>query len=326
MNIEIVRYGTGMASQWDEFIESSLNGTFLHSRAFFDHNPLNLKDDNSFVFLKNNKIIGLLPANKYVKDGKTVLNSFLRSTYGGFVVGDDAGVVDMINMVELLKMDARENNIDEIIIRPSFSIYHRMPVNHIEYAMWMKGFTIKSREIELAIPITVDYQKYFDSSAARSLKKSIKNGVTVNENGDLTKYWEILTTNLKEKHNATPVHTIDEIVRLIDLVGPHRVKLFTAESNGETIGGILVFLANKKVAHAQYIAADSDYQELRPLNLVTDHIIKWCLQNNFSFFNLGMACEPGGLELNTGLSRFKEGFGGRGVLRETMQIDLKNNC
>lgn len=321
--IEIVRYNPNMALQWDQFIDSSVNGTFLHSRAFFNHNPLNQEDDNSFVFLKNNKIISLLPANKYSKDGKVILNSFLRSTYGGFVVGNDVGVSDMINMVELLKLSALENNIDEIIIRPSFTIYHILPANHIEYALWLNGFTLKCRELEIAIPIVEDYQKFYESSAMRSLKKSIKNGVTINENGDLQKYWEILTRNLLEKHNTKPVHTIDEIVRLIDLVGYNQVKLFTAESNGETIGGILVFLANKKVAHAQYIAADSYYQELRPLNLVIDHILKWCLQRNYSYFNLGMACEPGGLELNAGLCRFKEGFGGRGVLRETMQIALK---
>jgi hypothetical protein len=320
--IEIVRYNAGMASQWDQFIESSINGTFLHSRAFFNHNPLNQEDDYSFVFLENNMIIGLLPANKYSKDGRVVLNSFLRSTYGGFVIGNDVGVADMIHIVELLKQNALDNNIDVIIIRPSFSIYHIMPANHIEYALWLNGFTLKCREIEIAIPIVEDYHRFYESSTTRSIKKAIKSGVSINESGDLHKYWEVLTRNLQEKHNTKPVHTIEEIVKLIELVGHNRVKLFTAEYNGETIGGILVFFANKKVAHAQYIAANTYYQEMRPLNLIIDHIVKWCLQRNFTFFNLGMACEPDGLELNAGLCRFKEGFGGRWVLRETMQIAL----
>jgi lipid II:glycine glycyltransferase (peptidoglycan interpeptide bridge formation enzyme) len=96
------------------------------------------------------------------------------------------------------------------------------------------------------------------------------------------------------------------------------VKLFAAYLEGIMIGGILIFIANRYVVHAQYIASDSRYQEYRPLNATIDSISIWAKNAGYKYFNLGMATEPGGIIVNDGLMRFKEGFGARGVLRETM--------
>lgn len=74
--------------------------------------------------------------------------------------------------------------------------------------------------------------------------------------------------------------------------------------------------------HAQYVASDSNYQDLRPLNAVIDEISDWGFKNSFSYFNLGTANESAGREINYGLFHFKEGFGGRGILRETMHLIL----
>jgi len=56
---------------------------------------------------------------------------------------------------------------------------------------------------------------------------------------------------------------------------------------------------------------------------VIDHIINWGTENKYSYFNLGTANEEAGRKINYGLFHFKEGFGGRGILRETMHLILK---
>jgi len=88
------------------------------------------------------------------------------------------------------------------------------------------------------------------------------------------------------------------------------------------IGGISSIIANRVVLHSQYIAYDYKYQEHRPLNAVIDFMIDWAIDNDFKYLNLGMATEPGGMAINEGLFRFKEGFGGRSVLRETSHLIL----
>ena len=83
----------------------------------------------------------------------------------------------------------------------------------------------------------------------------------------------------------------------------------------KVIAGIVLFVFETAV-HAQYIASDNKFQHLRPLNAVVDYIVQWSKKCGYKYFNFGTANENDGKKINYGLFKFKEGFGGRGVLRE----------
>lgn len=316
MSIRLVRYSKEHEQYWDDFlIEKSINSTFLHSRKFYNHNELNEKDDCSFLFYDNNRLIALFPANLYDKEGNKILHSYLRSTYGGLIIEDDTTTPDVIEILQLIEAEAKLLGVAEIIIRPTFSIYNSGLTGAIDYALWKCGYGIKYREAEYAIEL--DKYPMYTSSCKRSVAAAYKKGIEVRESADLKKYWEILSGNLKERYGVAPVHSIAQIETLQGLVGDV-VKLFAAYHADIMIGGILAFLANKHVVHAQYIASVNAYQEYRPLNAIIDTMCQWGKTNGYKYHNLGMATEPGGVIINDGLMRFKEGFGARGVLRETM--------
>lgn len=84
----------------------------------------------------------------------------------------------------------------------------------------------------------------------------------------------------------------------------------------------MVFIANSRVLHGQYIANDLSFQYLKPVHALIDHVIEYGCQNGFEYFNFGMANESEGKIINYGLFALKQHFGGRGVLRETMCLDL----
>jgi lipid II:glycine glycyltransferase (peptidoglycan interpeptide bridge formation enzyme) len=229
-------------------------------------------------------------------------------------------VNDLNTCIELLLLNAKENNLKEIVIRPSFHIYHQTLSEELDYLLWKNGFSTKTRELELAIDLRTDIEKQYSSSTLRSVKKSYKSGIVVKQFNTFEKFWEILETNLQSKYGRKPVHSIDEINLLKHLVGEDKVTLYAACLDNKVIAGILAFVANSIVVHAQYIASSNEFQEYRPLNAVIDFMAKQYQAKGYKYFNLGMVNEPGGEVLNEGLSRFKEGFGARGVLRETLQI------
>lgn len=316
MSIRLVKYSIEYEEEWDDFIRNrSVNSTFLHGRKFYKHNELNAKDDCSYLFYDNNKLIAVFPANQYEKEGKKILHSYLRSTYGGIVFSDDVTTIDIIAILEQIENEAKILGVSEIIIRPTFSIYNSGLTGSLDYALWKCCFGIKYREVEFAI----DLHKYpmYGSSCKRSTAAAYKKGIIVRESNELNHYWDILSANLIDRYGVTPVHNIEQIKYLKQLMGDD-VKLFAAYLDGKMIGGILCFVSNKYVVHAQYIASNNLYQEYRPLNAVIDTIASWSRDNGYKYFNLGMATEPGGVIINDGLMRFKEGFGARGVLRETM--------
>lgn len=324
MEIEYKVYSDESQNQWDHFIEeSSLNGTLLHTRKFLKHNEANELDDSSLIFYKGSKIVAVFPAVLYQKDKSLILHSHLRATYGGIIIGREVGVQSSMEIVNSIMQYAIEKGVNEIIVRNPFRIFNKSFADEIDYALWARGFAIKFREIETAIKLS-SYDAFFanvDSSTKRNIKKS-KQTLRVSISNEFENFWTILEKNLQSKFGTKPTHSIDSILKLIGLVGEEKVKLFAAYKGDVLIGGIVVFIANEQVLHAQYIASDENFQEFRPINAIVDEIVNWGCENGYKYLNLGTSNTNEGREINAGLFRFKEGFGARGVLRETMHIQL----
>lgn len=326
MKANLKKFDNSLETEWDYFVANdAINGTFLHTRKFYNHNPLNIQDDNSYLFYKKNTLIGIIPFN-LIKDGENkILNSYLRATYGGFLVSGAAGIEEINEMVELVVSEAKKLSVNEIIIRNPFRIFNKNVCDESDYAMWLHGFKIKYRELEIAIKLgnKETIQSNYSDSASRSIKKG-KTILSVEESFEFQKYWKILEENLSSKYDALPTHNFEQFSELLNNVGKEKIKLFTAKFNDVIIAGIVVFVVNEIAVHAQYIASDIQYQEHRALNVIIDFIIDWASARQFKFLNLGMANEDNGEKMNIGLFRFKEGFGGRGVIRETMHLQLNH--
>ncbi|RDC64124.1 GNAT family N-acetyltransferase [Adhaeribacter pallidiroseus] len=263
----------------------------------------------------------MLPAALINTSNGNIYRSHPRATYGGFVIGSEIGLEDAIEMVELTINYAKQLHATEIIVRNPFRIFHQYLTDETDYAMWYHGFSIKYREVETAVKLEsyeIIWQGYNDSTR-RNIKKS-KNFLTVALSSDFKAYWSILEDNLIKKHSVKPTHTYEEFNTLLSNIGEEKVKLFIALKDGVITAGIVVFIVNPLALHAQYIASVEEFQDLRPLNAVIDEIIRWGYNNNYKYLNLGTSNEDSGKRINAGLFRFKEGFGGRGTLRETMHL------
>lgn len=325
MSIEVIPFDEQYRSDWESFIEQkALNSTFLHSRKFYDHNPGNKVDDASLMFYKKNKLIAVFPANLYLNGNIRILHSFLRATYGGFVVSKDVTVEAALEIVGKTIEFAKSKQASQLIVRNPFRIFNTNLCNEADYAMWFHGFEIKSREIEICIPIDGDIKTIrgrYRNTAQRNVKKAAQ-FIDVCLSNDIRDYWRLLEKNLAERHGRKPVHDYDSIIRLIEAVGSNNVLLFAGYYESKLVSGILIFKFNNLVLHAQYIASESRFQNLRPVNAIVDYVIEWGNQKGFKYFNLGTGNENEGKSVNSGLFYFKESFGGRGVLRETMVLKL----
>jgi hypothetical protein len=320
--ITVKVYNDPLEDEWDRFIDSNTrNATFLHSRRFFNHNILNSKDDSSLLFYKKGKIKAVLPACLREIDGQLIFHSHPRSTYGGFVVDESIGVKDAIEIVQETIDFAKSKKVNEIIIRNPFRIFHQLPSDETDYAMWYHGFSLKSRELECAIRLNSKTESRYKDGTKDSIKKALAT-VTVKESNEYERFWQLLNGNISDKFGKKPTHTLEQFLLLKSLVSDDKIKLMGGYINDVFVCGMVLFICKPSVLHAQYIASDIEYQNSRPSNGLIDHIIKWGIQEGFDYLNLSMANEEAGRVINYGLFRFKEGFGGRGVLRETMHLEL----
>ena len=69
---------------------------------------------------------------------------------------------------------------------------------------------------------------------------------------------------------------------------------------------------------AFYISHRESAQRYRPLNLLFWEIFQWCIERGFEWFDFGTYTLD--MKPNFGLAHFKEGFGAKGIFRDTLRL------
>lgn len=313
-SIRIVRYSSDMAEAWDKFVANTKNATFLHMRGYMDYHSDRFRD-YSLIALKNNKMIGVLPANR---DGDTLF-SHKGLTYGSWLVPvKHFDITTMLSIWQQMSQFLKSDGINRLIYKPVPYIYHSYPAQEDLYAIFRHEGKLIESNISSAIPLKNALR--FDENARRATRTARAAGVTVTESSDFESFWLILSDLLQSKFETKPVHDIDEI-KLLASRFPENIKLYAAILDGEMLGGTVLY-CTRHVIHSQYIAASPEGKKKKILPLVFEHIISHIDNDDIAYFDFGISNEQGGRYLNEGLVMQKDGMGGRGIVYNTYSIDI----
>lgn len=322
--LDIREYKAANQDEWDKFVYASRNGTFMQQRAFINYHPLGrFKDCSLMIYNSQGKLIAVLPAAQKIAAQKIVFSSYPGASHGGIIIDQSFRIDDAMSLVPLLTEYCKVHGFNAIEIKMVPRIYHCWPSDEVDFALRHHGFSINSTELATALPLKqIDrIQDSLASVTIRNIRKSAKLGVTIAESSDYQTYWDMLTNNLKQKHNSQPTHTLAEIMDLTKRY-PNSIKLLAAFHQGAMVSGVLTFLLNSRVINCFYIASNQQNQQLRSLELLFYKLINWGMEHGYHYLDWGISTEHKGRKLNQGLFKFKEKFGGRGVLRETYYLDL----
>ena len=294
-----------MKAQWDDFVGRSKQGTFLFCRDFMDYHRDRFAD-HSLMLSRDGKLCAMLPANE--RDG--VLWSHGGLTYGGLLTTTDTRAVEVCEMFADVNAYLQQRDFHKVVYKPVPWIYHLAPAEEDRYAI---ANVCHARLVErnLASVIRQDDPVRWSYNKRYGANKAKKDGVVVEQdNTRLPDFWQILTDNLQTNHNATPVHSLEEIVRL-QAAFPDNIRLYVAHKGHELLGGSLLFVCGQTV-HSQYISASPLGKELHAV----DAIFKKVITEDYAsarYFDFGTSNEDHGRVLNHGLVAQKEHFGARGV-------------
>ncbi|PKP14560.1 MAG: GNAT family N-acetyltransferase, partial [Bacteroidetes bacterium HGW-Bacteroidetes-23] len=154
------------------------------------------------------------------------------------------------------------------------------------------------------------------------VNRGIKNQLIIKEENDFSVFWNtILIPNLMNKHNAKPVHTLEEI-QFLKSKFPSNIRQFNVYKENELIGGTTIF-ESKNVAHSQYISANSFKNEYGTLDYLHHYLITEIFRNK-KYFDFGISNEEQGKKLNGGLSYWKESFGATTLTQDFYEVQTKN--
>jgi dTDP-4-amino-4,6-dideoxygalactose transaminase len=316
--MEIKQYTAVQAEEWDAFVRSSKNGTFLLERSFMDYHSDRFSDCSLMIY-EDNQLVGLFPAN-WEDDRRTVW-SHQGLTYGGLLLSEDATQVQVLQLMQaVLFWYIDYLQATHLVYKPIPYIYNSCAAEEDLYALFRAGAKLKSRGVSSAVMMQNPLK--MRKLRLRGAKKAIDNGLYIDRMSEedwatLREYWEILTEVLERHHGVAPVHTVDEMQLLMSRF-PQQIKLFLVRREKEVVAGCVVFLT-RYVAHIQYIASSDEGRELGALDLLFRHLINERFKQ-MRYVDFGISTERGGMYLNEGLIFQKEGFGARSVCYDTYEL------
>jgi hypothetical protein len=301
------------AAEWDAFVRSGKNGTFLLTRGYMDYHADRFPDHSLMVRSPEGELLAVMPAHA---DGDCIV-SHGGLTYGGFVTGPGMKAPVMLGVFEAAADHLQAVGFRGWLYKTIPHVYHRHPAEEDRYALFLAGATLVRRDV-LAV---VDRRGLlpYQQRRGRSMQKARRLGLAAAEDADLAGFWRVVADNLRRKHGADPVHTLAEI-ELLRSRFPAEIRLFTCRGAGELLGGVLIY-ESPTVAHVQYIASTDECRQAGALDLLFDELLtRWYAGK--PYFDFGISNEDSGRRLNRGLIDQKEGFGARAVAHDHYVIEL----
>lgn len=310
--IEIKKYNSELQSEWDNFIISSRNGTFLFNRGYMDYHSDRFSDASVLAY-RNGKLCALLPANR----AENTLYSHQGLTYGGWII--PVNHFDGNIMLDIWKEFigyCRQEGICNIIYKAIPHIYSRQPAQDDLYVLFRYGARIK--EVNLASVIDLRYPTGFNMSKRQQLRKALTHDIHIEKSTDYDTFWRILCECLSERHDTNPVHSVEEI-KLLASRFPDNIKLYTLSDSEGMQAGVCMFDTGS-VFHSQYTATTAIARKNNYLTALYSHVI--ALNEGHDYFDFGTCNEEHGRVLNEGLLNQKSSMGGQGIAYIIYEINV----
>jgi hypothetical protein len=298
-NYTVRLYQKNDYENWNAFIGRAKNATFLFHRDFMEYHSDRF-EDYSLIVLDGEKWVAVLPANVV---GNEVF-SHQGLTYGGLVYLEKTGAATVEIILDVILNFLKENKIQSLILKLIPDFYQLRSSNEINYFLFQKQADLVKRSMNLV----VDYGKpvKISKSKLKHFRRISGLGVTIEEAEDCTSFWnQILIPRLQEKHQVSPVHSLEEINQL-KLKFPLNIKQFNAYFEGEIVAGITLF-CSQQVVKSQYGATSLKGESVRALDYLFINLIEQ-FAIEFSYFDMGIVDDDNEL-YNKGLLKQKEELG-----------------
>lgn len=314
-NYSVRLYQKNDYENWNAFISQAKNATFLFHRDFMEYHSDRFQD-YSLIVLDGEKWVAVLPANVI---GNEVF-SHQGLTYGGLVYSEKIKLASVIVIFKSVLSFLNDNKIEKLQVKLIPSIYHQKPAEELNYTLFLVNSQLIRRD-SLAV-IDLSQKNNLSKLRKRSIQKGISKDFIIKEVDDFEDFWNaILIPNLAKKHEAKPVHNLQEIVKLKALF-PKEIRQFNVYGNETIVAGTTIF-ESENVAHCQYISGDEIKNELGGLDLLFQHLISDIFKNK-RFFDFGISNENQGRKLNSGLSYWKESFGSSTIVQDFYEVETIN--
>ena len=310
--IRIEHYDSKHKTCWDNFVRESKNGVFLFHRDYLEYHADRFSDF-SLLFYEDKQLIALMPANRV--DNTVVSHGGL--TFGGIISGARMTTTLMLRVFAALVGDLRASGIEKLVYKAIPHMYHLLPAEEDLYALFVHNARLYRRDVSSTV--VAGRQLPLTRSRRRVLCHAERHRLKVERTQEFSRFMAIAEANLQERHGVRPTHTAAEMQLLANLF-PENIKLFTADRNGEMLGGVIIYESDK-VAHGQYRSATEEGMRLGAVDAIMDVLLNDVYKDK-PYHDFGISTLENGRILDAGLIQNKESYGGRATVYDFYELDL----
>jgi hypothetical protein len=312
----VERYALDRKAEWDAFVQSAKNATFLFERDYMEYHSDRFVDYSLMVF-HGRKLMALLPGNLNA-DGDVISHGGL--TYGGLILPPAISLMKTMACFHASLRHLCEQGIARLYYKQIPSFYCTISNDDMTLLLYLLKAKLCRRDTSIVINQTNRIP--FRKGRKSEISKGRRFGVRLTEEFDFSLFWEkVLIPRLARRYGVSPVHTLEEMTYLASKF-PENLKQFSAYFGGQIVAGATVY-EMPGVAHTQYIGVSALGKRTGAL----DYLISWLIDERYrhkQYFDFG-TCKKGDRHaLNYGLLNWKEGFGGRCYSHDYYEIATEN--
>lgn len=318
----ITLYEDRLKEKWDLFVlNESVNGTFLQTMNFLNYHPKDRFIDESILVMDGDNIAAVIPGCLINENNKRVFYSHKGSTYGGIVIGKryylTLKLLEIIGVIDTYL----SSKFDCAVLRITPDLFSIEKTDLLQYALYYYGYT---NYVELSTYVDVgnyqgDILATFDRNKRRNIKKCIELGLSfrnIDHLEGISGFHNLLRINLS-KHNATPIHSLEELYDLKFNRLKDSVQFFGVYKEKELVSAGMMFDFCHKIFHAQNLSYDYHETEYSPISFLYYSILQYAAINGYEKVSWGISTESKGKYINQGLITNKEAYGSKHEVNRT---------
>lgn len=314
--LETLAYAPELDAEWDALVARARNGHFMVTRRFLGYHGDRFVD-RSLLFKQDGKVIAAIALNE---EGPEWV-SHRGSPFGGLIAAPELTAEQTLAIFEALYLRMHAGKISGLRYSPTPAVYHSQPFEDDGYALYLRG--AKLVNVKLAARARLPDLTLMQSRNRKYVRQAVPH-IRVEHEVSLREFWEALTSYLRRRHEAIPVHTKAEMAELMSRF-PDAIKLLAIrDADGAMVAGSLVFLT-EHVIRLQYSFGAADPAAPKSAMLALDQAAIKRYGPGRSWIDFGTSMRPMDGLLDLRLHSQKERCGGRGMRVETWLWTLNAN-
>lgn len=312
-SVVIKRFEKADTVLWNSFVKEAKNATFLFDRGYMDYHADRFHDHSVLLFA-DGKLMALFVAN----ENNHEIISHEGLSYGGLLLEKEARLEEVLAWFFHIVRYYHQLGVKKMIYKCLPFYYATYPAQEDLYALFLLRAALLQRDTSSVFvkSMPLPYQQ-----RRKKNTKQKSNSYRISGANDPTEFWnDVLIPNLKEKFGAEPVHSLDELKKLMQSF-PSHIQLFEVRDQ-DLLGGTVIY-STRLTAHAQYTSATPLGKEMAALDILFHYLLSDVYKEK-AYFSFGTSNGEPHRALNRGLVNWKEGFGARAFAVDTYQIETGN--